>query len=108
MDDERETPNPILIGEIVGLNRFVRLEYRHLVVGAAANAVRRRHDVAQLLKCLEYVDADAAVVAGWLQQPQILFLMTALGYEHRTANILFVICLEFEDLLVYYLQVVLQ
>ena len=52
--------------------------------------------------------SNATIEARRLEQPQILFLMTTISYKHRTSYIFLVVGLEFLNLHVYYLYVLLQ
>jgi len=59
---------------------IVSLEDGCLIFGTSADTVVYTHDFTELIKGLEDVDADASVEPSWLEQPQILLVMTTLTH----------------------------
>ena len=57
----------------------VGLKDRGLVSSPSPYAIVSRHDVSELLKRLEYVDAYPSVESSWLQHPEVLVAVAALG-----------------------------
>lgn len=54
------------------------LHDRHLILLALSNSISRAHYLTQLLISLKDMNTDSPIKACWLQQPQILPIMTAL------------------------------